>query len=975
MPIDTPFYFVRNHAAMRKVLTLSLVLLLAVLWSLMAWQHQKIEKEAQANLTKHTESLALAFSEHTESALQRVDYVLFELRKTWLRQPEALAKAIEEHEALLGDTVFQIAIIDTNGMLVYSSLGAPRMDLADREHFKVHAQGSHADHLFVSRPVKGRLSGKWSIQMTRPILNQGRFAGVIVLSVDPSYFVRFYQKMDLGTHGTVSMVRDTGEIMARSPEQEKYIGKIIDTTPYSAPGVALSGNFNRTAQTDGLERKYSYVKMPIYGVNVVIGTGTNEQLTAVHQQQQVIVWVVGIATVLLISIFWQFLRGLAALNHSRDHLAEQVAQKTIDLQASLAATTDAIFELKQQRHVIDEHAIVTIFGIDGRLTYGNRKFSEISGYTPEEFMGQDHRLVSSGQHPQEFFADMYQTITGGAVWRAEVCNRSKDGHLYWVDSTTAAFMDAQGHTREYIAVSTDITARKLAEQNAHAANRAKSNFLANMSHEIRTPMNGVIGMVDILQQTTLNIAQRRMLDTIAKSSYALLSILNDILDFSKIEAGKLDVESIPTHLSEVAHGVVQLMETTAQTKAIALTLQVAPALPQWVLGDPNRLRQVLLNLLGNALKFTTSQPGHPGQVVLRLDVCSLDNGKPGVRFAVQDNGAGMHAEVLAKLFQPFTQADESTARKFGGTGLGLSITQGLVTLMGGVIKVCSTPGVGSEFAVLLPLLACEPGRVPFLTPINAPESTQPPAAPSVAEAVQDGRLILLAEDNEINRDVIQEQLRLLGFACELAEDGAIALQKWQANPSRYALLLSDCHMPHLDGFGLTMAIRTQEPASAHLPIIAITANAMQGEAERCREQGMDDYLCKPVRMQELAPMLAKWLPAAIAPALPVWNPATLTDLLGDNPAAHRRLLEKFLIAAAKQLAEIMAPTDSNHLASAAHTLKSTALSVGARHMSDICKSLETAVLAGDAAACRTLTTDLADAFAAVDAAIKSHLAL
>jgi CheY-like chemotaxis protein len=283
------------------------------------------------------------------------------------------------------------------------------------------------------------------------------------------------------------------------------------------------------------------------------------------------------------------------------------------------------------------------------------------------------------------------------------------------------------------------------------------------------------------------------------------------------------------------------------------------------LGDPVRLRQVLLNLMGNALKFTRTTAGHVAQVALRVAPCALPDGSAGVHFAVQDNGIGMTPEVVAKLFQPFTQADESTSRKFGGTGLGLSISQRLVELMGGRISVTSTPGVGSEFGVELPLHLCEPGltqpqlRERHATPAER-RNSQRPAAPTAEEAAQAHCLILLAEDNETNRDVMQEQLRLLGYACELAEDGAIALQMWQANPGRYALLLSDCHMPNLDGFGLTEAIRRAEPAGTRLPIIAVTANAMQGEAERCRERGMDDYLSKPLRMNVLREVLGKWLP-------------------------------------------------------------------------------------------------------------------
>ena len=455
----------------------------------------------------------------------------------------------------------------------------------------------------------------------------------------------------------------------------------------------------------------------------------------------------------------------------------------------------------------------------------------------------------------------YLAAVEGRVPRYDMIHpyrRPSDARVVWVHVLGQVARDEAGHPTHVYGVVMDVSAIKQAEEAAQTANRAKSDFLANMSHEIRTPMNGVIGMVDVLQRTELQPEQHRMLATIHNSSQALLHILNDILDFSKIEAGKLCIESIPTQLPALVQGVVQLMRITAIEKEIELSALVSPELPAWMLGDPTRLRQVLLNLLGNALKFTASQPGRPGQVMLHANPCTLADGAPGVRLSIRDNGIGMSDAVLGMLFQPFVQADASTSRRFGGTGLGLSITQRLVELMHGRITVSSTPGVGSEFVVELLLQACDAGDASAdAQPDRRAQTRQ--SAPTVDEAAQAGCLILLAEDNETNRDVMQEQLRLLGYACEMAEDGAVALHMWQANPKRYALLLSDCHMPRLDGFGLTAAIRQTEPHGTRLPIIAITANAMQGEAERCRERGMDDYLSKPLRMQELAPMLERWL--------------------------------------------------------------------------------------------------------------------
>jgi CheY-like chemotaxis protein/HPt (histidine-containing phosphotransfer) domain-containing protein len=547
------------------------------------------------------------------------------------------------------------------------------------------------------------------------------------------------------------------------------------------------------------------------------------------------------------------------------------------------------------------------------------------------------------------------------------------------------------------------------------------------------------------------------------------------------------------------------------------------------MSDPTRLRQVLFNLLGNALKFI---PKGVGRAMLHVHPMVRPNGVACVQFSVIDNGIGMSEEVVAKLFQPFTQADATTARKFGGTGLGLSITQRLVEMMHGRISVNSSPGVGSEFAVELPLIEAPvpSGRGPDETPdlsgvrvlavtpsvacstlfqvylgaagaqvsvvgdpatahaqlahmahlpgdtvvvldladgsTSEPDTPWPAGvqvvqlvtrsgsretapqslaratqirvlarpllhhdlihgvavasgraretetartierrrsprfdAPSVEVAAQTGRLILIAEDNETNRDVMLEQLRLLGYACEMANDGAVALQMWRDGlaeqddqPGRYALLLTDCHMPNMDGFELTETIRATEPDDMHLPIIAITANAMQGEAQRCRERGMDDYLSKPLRLTELGPMLAKWMPHAITPlsnaealqrspdqpgleaespetvphdALPVWNPDTLTELVGDNPAMHRRLLEKFLLNAELQVTQITATaasSDTTTLAGVAHTLKSAARSVGALALGEVCQKLESAGNAADAAACSALALALSSEF-------------
>jgi PAS domain S-box-containing protein len=385
-------------------------------------------------------------------------------------------------------------------------------------------------------------------------------------------------------------------------------------------------------------------------------------------------------------------------------------------------------ELFYQRYALDQHAIVSTADLQGRITSVNDNFCRISGYSRGELMGQDHAMLRSGLHPKGFFKAMYDTLARGAVWQGDICNRAKNGNRYWVSATLLMYGDVNGSPSQYLSIRTDITQRKaeeLALKNhpiqleeavrsktaelqqaialADAANLAKSEFLAHLSHEVRTPMNGVIGMVDILQRTALNPDQQRMVATIANASQALLSILRDIQDFSRMEAGKLEMEHIATPLKEVADSVLQLMLGAASAKGVLLWLSVAPDVPPTICADPARLRQVLLNLVSNAIKFTRLQPGESGQVTLALTCGALANGEPAVLLHVRDSGIGMSPAVVGGLFQPYAQGEAGDSREFGGNGLGLSISQKLVALMGGQITVRITAGESSEFTVALPL--------------------------------------------------------------------------------------------------------------------------------------------------------------------------------------------------------------------------------------------------------------------------------
>ena len=628
---------------------------------------------------------------------------------------------------------------------------------------------------------------------------------------------------------------------------------------------------------------------------------------------------------LLLSVFATLVAALVAVLVSR-RMLKQTRQIEIQKQkyhTLFETNSDAVVILDDTGFTDCNSATLSLFGMDS---------AEDFLHTPIARLGTSIQTngTTAVEHAQR--AIRQARSEGHAVmdWQG----KRQDGSVFLAEISMHA-MQLEGKP-VIQAIMRDVSERRAAEAAKEAAReaalqmaRAKSEFVANVSHEIRTPMHGILGMSGLLLKTPLDGRQREYITTLKSSAESLLTIINDILDFSKIEAGKMVVENVAFSPAKLAHSVVALFQARALEKDLQLQLVLPDAPPEALLGDPTRLRQILLNLVDNAIKFT-----HHGKVELRVAFDAVGHVATRCQFSVTDSGIGMTRETQARLFQAFSQADTSTTRRYGGTGLGLAVSHQLAGLMGGQLTVESTPDAGSCFTLMLTL----------------PLTTLPLAELPAPAAVQLQGRILVVEDHPVNQKVLAHQLREMGLQLGIAASGSQALA--QLNTECYDLVLMDWQMPEMDGLEATRRIRQLPTEVRHIPIIALTANANAGFREACLEAGANDYLSKPYTESALAALLAQRLPHANpAPAKPpLLDLNMLRARYPGNPGLVNDLVAVFIStteASLNTLTRAIETRDSKLCIKEAHALRGAAASVLASAIQQHAAHIETSVQRGD----------------------------
>ena len=629
----------------------------------------------------------------------------------------------------------------------------------------------------------------------------------------------------------------------------------------------------------------------------------------------------------------------------------------------------------------------------GRVEWINDSFTQMTGYTLQEIIGKTPGSVLQGENTDPAVLEyIRKQMQLGESFGADILNYSKSGSEYWVQFEVQPIRDEEDSITNWMAIERDITKQKKSElalleakQAAESASRAKSAFLATMSHEIRTPMNAVLGTLDLLLDSPLDQEQDLWAHSAYVAAHSLLNIIDDILDFSKIEAGKLTLNRENFDLKLLLTDIIQMFRIRSEGKGLGLSFNLAPAIPQAVHGDMLRLRQILINLIGNAVKFTDD-----GEINVKVFCLEHSETKIKLQFHVIDSGIGIPQDAQASLFDQFVQVDSGSSRRYGGTGLGLAICKRLVNLMGGEIGVNSQPGQGSEFwfsaeldnpteSELVTALDSSDLPMPHRGGIEQERGKETPVTPELdrnERRVKTAR-ILVAEDGEINRLVVTAMLGKAGYQVDVAVDGKEAVEA--ARSADYDLILMDVQMPEMDGYQATASIRGFSGQKAQVPILAFTANAQQEDRNACLAAGMNGFVAKPVEKERLLATIANWLrkganSQASSPAIPITLPV-LPSLIDESAlqclADHidKQTMQETVVIfftdtseRMERVQQALSTSDYQTLGFEAHSIKSAAMTLGAPRLAMAFRDIETACFQGNENTAEMLSKNLEGIF-------------
>jgi len=907
------------------------------------------------------------------------------------------------------DYIYDLFLIDNYGNILYtvekeSDLGTNLVNgkykdtkFANAVQKTLKDGETHFSDLELYAPSNDTVAGF----LSAPVINeQGEKIGVFAIQIKLNAIYNVFHEEKLKNDGFSYYIIGLDGLLRSKITKENEILKLKINTPQFKLWNMEHGE-EGTHDSDEIEVIFSYKNSYggfVYGIHQdleVLGVkwaliGETDLQVIEHLKDEIIkkslfylLFMLMFVIIMVIVIFKYTVNPILVLTKatkdfesgSRDTTVDINVENEIGILAShfeemMVTIKDSEDELDEQKHALNAHSIVAITDIGGNITYVNDKFVDISGYSKEELIGKNHRLLNSGDNTKEYWEAMYKVISSGKVWNDEVRNIKKDGVYYWVSTTIVPFLDESGKPKSYIAIRTDITEKKADEKELRAARvvaedsvKAKSEFFASMSHEIRTPMNGVIGMLGLLLNTKLSDSQHHQAYLAQSSAKALLSLINDILDFSKVEAGKLELDPIEFNIRDDFGDFAEAIAFRAQEKDVSVILDMKDVDLDIIKADSNRIRQILNNLVSNSIKFT-----HEGYVLVKVALVKQNDVDARLQIHIKDTGIGIPDDKLATLFDSFSQVDASTTRKYGGTGLGLAIVKKLTNLMDGDVSVSSQEGVGSEFNVdiaiklsssasivvpnvivkdkkvliidfckvsttslstqlkhwgmkvytsldksvvydivfiskdenalhfaeelhkhnpstkfvLMTSLADTANVTEFMASVYNTHFPQPATTKDILGALNVLRVdyitniveektvessnslsedikILLVDDNKVNQLVANGILEEIGLEADVANNGAEAIEALGKNS--YDIILMDCQMPVMDGYEATKVIKSGELGESikSIPVVAMTANAMDGDKEKCFASGMDDYISKPIDPEKLEAVLRKYL--------------------------------------------------------------------------------------------------------------------